>query len=135
MNQEKSCGIILFRRERGDVRYLLVRSSSEKMWGFPKGHMEPGEEERETALRETHEEVDIRATVLPWFRETISYPVNDATKIVVYFIGIPHTADVQYLSGEIDAHEWVPFDDAMEKLQFKNLKELLRKANNSIRRQ
>ena len=50
----KKCGIILY-NERIQ-KYFLVYGRKSKKWGFPKGHMENGETEKETTLREFFEE-------------------------------------------------------------------------------
>jgi 8-oxo-dGTP pyrophosphatase MutT (NUDIX family) len=50
----KKCGIILFNEE--EQKYFLVFGRKSSKWGFPKGHMEKGETEKETALREFYEE-------------------------------------------------------------------------------
>ena len=46
---ERSCGAVLYRLTDGAPQYVLVLGGD---WGFPKGHMEAGETELETALRE-----------------------------------------------------------------------------------
>ena len=53
MNYEYSCGAVVFTRIGGEPHYLLIRQNdqSEGCHGFPKGHMEPGETEEQTALR------------------------------------------------------------------------------------
>lgn len=50
----KKCGIILFNEK--EQKYFLVYGRKSNKWGFPKGHMEVGETEEETALREFYEE-------------------------------------------------------------------------------
>jgi len=50
----KKCGIILFNEK--EQKYFLVYGRKSNKWGFPKGHMESGETEKETALREFYEE-------------------------------------------------------------------------------
>lgn len=56
----KKCGVILYNM---DVKkYLLVYGLKSQKWGFPKGHMEVGETEEETALRELREETGIYIT-------------------------------------------------------------------------
>ena len=47
---EKSCGAVVFTRVGGELRYVLAQSLRGH-YGFPKGHVEPGETETETALR------------------------------------------------------------------------------------
>ena len=58
MTVEKSCGAVVFTREGGEVRYVIIQSL-EGYYGFPKGHMEGSETEQETALREIREEVGL----------------------------------------------------------------------------
>ena len=48
---QKSCGVIPFRHRSGEKEYLVLLQTN-NCWSFPKGHMEPGETEEETALRE-----------------------------------------------------------------------------------
>ena len=51
----KSCGVIPFRRN-GEEREYLILLQTNSCWSFPKGHMEAGETEEQTALRELLEE-------------------------------------------------------------------------------
>lgn len=53
----KKCGIIYY--HENDETYLLVLGKKSYKWGFPKGHMELGETEEETAIREFYEETGI----------------------------------------------------------------------------
>ncbi|WP_332872490.1 NUDIX hydrolase [Pontibaca salina] len=49
--------------QRGD-RFLLVRRAHQPdrgLWGFPGGHVEPGETALQAAMRELHEETGLRA--------------------------------------------------------------------------
>lgn len=57
MGNQKRCGIVLFDPIKD--KYLLVRGRDSKKWGFPKGHMEAGELEEETAIREFLEETGL----------------------------------------------------------------------------
>ena len=59
MQYEKSCGAIVFRKYHGNTELLLIKHANGGHWSFPKGHVEPGETEEETAAREVKEEVAI----------------------------------------------------------------------------
>ena len=85
--QEKSCGAVVFIHTSMGLRYVLVQSLG-GIWGFPKGHVEAGETERETALREIREEVGLRPQLLHGFREADEYtlPGTNIRKEVVYFL-------------------------------------------------
>ena len=54
---------MVFRREDGVVRYLLIRDSY-KNWGLPKGHLEPGEPPADAARREVAEETGLSDIVV-----------------------------------------------------------------------
>lgn len=76
-------------------RFLLMRHPDR--WDLPKGHAEPDETLRQTALRETEEETSIAAaeiTLDPDFSFSLVYPVTYRRhegqvfeKTVTYFIG------------------------------------------------
>ena len=56
MQHEKSCGAIVYRKSHGNTEILLIKHINSGHWSFPKGHMENGETEIETAIREIKEE-------------------------------------------------------------------------------
>ncbi|MEG2924609.1 MAG: NUDIX domain-containing protein, partial [Oscillospiraceae bacterium] len=51
MKKEKSCGVICFDLKEENPRVLLIRHRFGGHWAFPKGHVEKGETETDTALR------------------------------------------------------------------------------------
>ena len=53
---EHSCGIVLFHAKK----ILLLKYKGGGHWDFPKGHIEKGESETETTLRELREETGIK---------------------------------------------------------------------------
>lgn len=131
MASEKSCGAVVYRLENGRRLYLLLRSD-DGYCGFPKGHVEPGETEEQTARRETREETGIADLELePLFREITSYfftkEHKKIFKEVVYFIAETSTKEVK-MSDEHVGFEWLEYSKALEKLSFENAKELLKKA-------
>ena len=88
VKKEKSCGAVVFTRESGEIRYVLVEQHSGK-YSFPKGHMETGETEEETALREIREETGLVPVLLPGFRDGETYEIvrkPGTVKDVVYFL-------------------------------------------------
>jgi len=55
----------------GDI--VLVRQVGTSLWGFPKGHIEPGEDELEAAKREIHEETGISVEDLEFVKTLGTY--------------------------------------------------------------
>ncbi|NLD87833.1 MAG: NUDIX domain-containing protein [Clostridiales bacterium] len=120
--RETSCGTIIVRKI-GKLRYiLLIRNKSGRHWSFPKGHVEIGETEEQTALRETREEtgleVSIRGDVEP-VRVTYS-PQKGVTKEVFYFLADYTHGDVQIQKEEISEFKWCEFTEAAKLITFDN---------------
>lgn len=72
MKKEKSCGAVVFRREGERVLFLLEHMVQGHI-SLPKGHVESGETEAETALREIREETGLEAVLDTSFRHVITY--------------------------------------------------------------
>ena len=85
--REKSCGTVTFTRADGEIKYLLTKTDY-GVYGFAKGHVEEGESERQTAVRETWEETSVTPKIVGGFRKTIQYKLkNGNEKTVVFFLG------------------------------------------------
>ncbi|MBR6113333.1 MAG: NUDIX domain-containing protein [Bacilli bacterium] len=119
--KEKSCGMIVI----NDGKVLIVKQNS-GFYGFPKGHMEEGETEIETAIRETREETNIESYVTSEKRYSISYPIkNGIPKEVVYFVGkTDGVINPKNQEAEVAEILFVDIDKVRDTLTFDNLKEL-----------
>lgn len=130
---EKSCGLIIFRKEK-TLEFLLLKSNSE--WCFPKGHVEPNESELQTALRETFEETSLNnLTIIPAFRETLTYQYSRSgkqiSKISLYFLAHFNGGSIKISDEHLD-YGWFSLDEALVKLHHQNAKNLLIVANSFI---
>lgn len=122
---EKSCGIILFNDQS---QYLIIRHLAGH-WDFPKGHVESGESEEETALREIREETGLSAVICPGFRETVNYLIRGhIEKEVVYFLGRPRGSKVSLQAEEVSDYAFLPYEAARQRLTFDSNRRLLDKA-------
>lgn len=132
---ECSCGAIVYRIIHGDVRYLLIKNKRSANWGFPKGHMERGEDEKQTAYREILEETGIRAEFLPDFRYKSEYSIQGKIeKKVIIFLATTEDTTTKIQREEIEEYLWLRYDKAMSSLKFPNDKFLLSKANEYLER-
>ncbi len=136
VTEEKSAGVILYRLDNDKVFFLLLKYEAGH-WGFPKGHIEQKESEIETLTRELAEETGIEdIEVVDAFRKTIEYFFKRGNKSVhkevVYYLARTSQKDV-VLSHEHVDYAWLEFDDAMERLTFKNSKNLLMAASDFLK--
>ncbi|MBI4440187.1 NUDIX domain-containing protein [Candidatus Woesearchaeota archaeon] len=132
MPNEKSCGAVVFRRQKDGIRYLLLHYTAGH-WDFPKGHMEKNEKEEQTAAREIREETGIDETEFAdGFREIVKYFYKKGEetvyKEVVFFLSQSAAEHVE-LSKEHIGYAWVSYEHAQKKLTHNTSKELLEKAN------
>ena len=119
---EKSCGAVIYRiNEKNDVRILLVKNHNGKCWTFPKGHIESGEKEEETALREIMEETGLNVEIIPGFRRISSYrPFGKIRKTAVFFLARADKSVVSMQPSEIDYYMWVSIDEALRMCRHEN---------------
>ncbi|MBQ8954096.1 MAG: NUDIX domain-containing protein [Clostridia bacterium] len=134
MNHEYSCGAVVFTREAGQPRYVIIRSL-EGIYGFPKGHMEPGETEAQTALREIREEVGLTPRLLPGFRVEANHLLPkkpDTMKHVIYFLAEYENQPIRPQPEELSGASLMSFEEAMAAFQYENNRAVLRQAHEAL---
>ena len=72
MKMERSCGGVVFTRRGEEILYVIIRHRAGHC-GFPKGHIEPGETEQQTALREIREETALCVEFVENFADRLFY--------------------------------------------------------------
>ncbi|MDE5556646.1 MAG: NUDIX domain-containing protein [Ruminococcus sp.] len=134
MLYEKSCGAIVYRKFHGNTEILLIKHINSGHWSFPKGHVENGETEMETAKREIKEETAIDVMIDPTFRETVTYsPKKDTVKVVVYFLARAKNVDFTPQESEIAEIRWVDISYAVNILSYENDRTIVSRAKNAIK--
>jgi 8-oxo-dGTP pyrophosphatase MutT (NUDIX family) len=116
----RAAGAIVFRRSERGIRLLVLRAY--KNWDFPKGLVEPGENELAAARREVAEETGLAELDYPFgdeFRETAPYAGNKVARYYLAETGeekleLPVSPEL----GRPEHHEyrWVSFDEAEDLL-------------------
>lgn len=130
---EKSCGAIIFCKTRQNTRILLVKNNNVRYWSFPKGHIEDGETEQETAIREIKEETGLDVTLAPGFREISEYcPFGKIRKRVVFFLARAFTDNVKIQEEEIADYIWVDLQQARKMCTYDNDLRVIDKAETAI---
>lgn len=132
---ERAAGFVLFGEHAGHRKYLIVKNRRGGHWGFPKGHIEPGEDPLAAARREVAEEVGIwDLSPVPGFVERISYSFNrggkQVNKEVVLFLGQAQKEGEAL--GEIEDMHWLPYPEALGRITYEEQREVLRRAERRL---
>ncbi len=138
MRHERSSGIIVYKNNNNGLSFLFL-VKKDGVLDFPKGHVEKGESEKESAIRETREETGLELQPDGKFRYIQEYWYRYAgeriKKTVTMFLSrAPHDADVK-ISFEHQGFRWLSYEEALTNLSFKNQKEMLTEALSQIKRQ
>ena len=121
MKYEKSCGAIVV----DDGKVLLVKHNAGH-WDFPKGHVEEGETEIETAIREVKEETNINIKIEKENKYISEYsPKENVMKTVIYFIGEKVGGEDKPQIEEVSDVEWVDVNKAVERITHQRSKEIM----------
>ena len=129
---EKSCGAVMYTQSEGVRKFILITNISGHI-GFPKGHIEIGEDEKQTALREVYEETGVKTHLINGFRESYNYLINGfIKKKAVYYLAPFDEKDIKMNIMEISEYRLVTFEEALSILNFKHDRDILSKANKFI---
>ncbi len=139
LKRDFSAGGVVFKKEEGKTKILLIRNYKKdkdvNYWGFPKGHLDPGETSKDAAVREVEEETGIKAKIL----EKV-----DSSKYFYFWEGEKTLKTVaiflmEYESGQLNAQQsevaeavWFSPEEALETVTFENEKKILQKALDKI---
>lgn len=131
MVEATSCGGVVIFRGKILVLYKNIRNKYEG-WVLPKGTVEPGEEFKETALREVKEEAGVDASIIKYV-DTSQYSFNIPNDIVekeVHWYLM--TADSYYSKPQREEFftdsGYYKFHEAYHLLKFSNEKQILERA-------
>jgi 8-oxo-dGTP pyrophosphatase MutT (NUDIX family) len=130
--EEVSAGGIVFRRDGERTFFLLIRDPY-RNWGFPKGHLEDGEEPSAAALREVSEETGLAGLELRAAIETIDWTFRfrgrQIHKVCHFFLmetgerrAVPQKAE------GITACRWASYEQAARMISYDNARAVLAQA-------
>ncbi|MBR6767108.1 MAG: NUDIX domain-containing protein [Clostridia bacterium] len=134
MKYEKSCGAVIFRKDE-DWNVLLIRHTKGKHVSFPKGHMETGETESQTAEREILEETGLKVRVDRRFRAENRYNIRpDTQKLVVIFAAVTRQSELRPQPEEIAEAYWLPVEQALARLTYERDRKIMQDAFDHVRK-
>lgn len=130
---ERSCGAIVLRDFGNEKRFLLIKNKRSAHWGFPKGHIEEGETDEDTARREVLEETGLHIELLPGFKSKSEYMIQGKIeKTVLIFLAQTNDTETIIQPEEIEDYIWLNFDNALSTLNYENDKAILQRAQEYI---
>ena len=137
MEIKRSCGAVVFTREYGEIRYVIIRST-EGFCGFPKGHVEVGETDEMTALREIKEETGLDVILIDGFITTDEHPHFRAgkppvMKQMIYFLAEFRSQTPQAQLSEVSEILLLTFDEAMAIFEYDSTKRILNEAHEFLK--
>ena len=143
MTQSKAIGFVIFKKKGQGIRYLLLHHGA-SYWNFPKGRVEQGEEELDTAKRELFEETGITdIKMYSDFRYEYNYNfdtvIKDKVKEKVHRTGIFFLAEVEddkvAISNEHLDSGWFDYETALKRMFYQEGQDLLKAAHKFILKQ
>ena len=123
MKKEKSCGCVII----NEGKVLLVKHNKGH-WDFPKGHVEEGETEEQTAIREVKEETNIDVEINSKYRYLNNYIIEDKQieKDVILFVAKPISLEIKAQEEEVSNVKWIDIKEAVEIITYDNSKNILK---------
>ena len=135
--EEVSAGGVVVHMRASEPHFLLIRDSY-RNWGFPKGHLEDGENAEGAALREVAEETGLDALTLIAELQTIDWWFRFRGRLIHkvchFFLMRTEQTETQPQRTEgITACRWLPFEEAVRLISYDNAREVLERAHIELR--
>jgi 8-oxo-dGTP pyrophosphatase MutT (NUDIX family) len=120
-------GGVVYRGRGASAEFMLVQASRDRsQWVLPKGHIEPGEAPRATAVREVQEESGHWARIVRWLEDAPLTTELDAP-VVRWFLMELAEETVEW-PPENRQRVWLHVEDAKVKASFPESRRLLEEA-------
>jgi 8-oxo-dGTP diphosphatase len=125
----QAAGALCWKRKDGELRVLIIGRTRDGDISLPKGKAEPGELLPHTAIREVEEETGLRVRLGAPLGE-IQYTLPGGRPKTVHYwsakVRHKHSSLKSFTpNGEIASVEWVPVDEARERLSYPHDVEIL----------
>jgi ADP-ribose pyrophosphatase YjhB (NUDIX family) len=129
VHETTSGGVVWRKNDKGAVEILLIQDAKNR-WTIPKGHVEEGEEPRQTAKREITEETGLQEMkVGSWLgKVNFRYRRNHTLVLMTMHIYLVEgKGDTNKLQGEdwLTDIKWMPSAEAVDKIAYDDIGKLM----------
>lgn len=129
VHETTSGGVVFRRNAKGGVEILLIQDAKNR-WTIPKGHVEPGEEPKQTAEREIREETGLQEMrVYSWLgKVNFRYRRNHTLVLMTMHIYLVEgRGDTNKLNPEdwLNGIKWLPSSEAVDKIAYDDIGKLI----------
>jgi 8-oxo-dGTP diphosphatase len=129
-----AAGAILWRKEKGELKFLMIHRVRYNDWSWPKGKLDKGERVAEAAVRELREETGLKVSLGAKLYVSQYQLSNGSKKIVHYWAAKVSDAALRKQNfvpdDEVGSFEWLSVSEAKKRMTYKHdnepLKELIR---------
>lgn len=134
--EETSAGGVVFRRAGGDFTVLLIKDSY-RNWGFPKGHVEEGEDAAAAAVREINEETGLDHLVMRGPIQSIDWFFRFKGRLIhktchFFLLESPEGEAAPQRAEGITAVRWLPLEEALRTVSYANARDVLKAAGDMV---
>lgn len=126
--REFTAGGVVFRRTPNGIELLMIQDPKER-WTIPKGHVEPGEQLEQTALREVCEETGLKHLKIRDKLDKMYFFYRKEGKLIfmtTYIFLMEATARTDELVPEEWMHgiKWFKAEEAMKLVEYRETEKL-----------
>ncbi|MBA2279260.1 NUDIX domain-containing protein [Candidatus Saccharibacteria bacterium] len=138
--REPTAGGIVFRHAKNgtDVEFLLIQDAKNR-WTIPKGHIEEGEDSKQTAEREIQEETGLQEMELLQWLGKINFRYRRQTSLVlmtteIFLVRAKGDSDKLQAEDWMNDCKWLHSRDALDKIEYDDIGKLMLVALSKIRK-
>ncbi len=137
--REPTSGGIVYRLtpDKRDIEILLIQDSKNR-WTIPKGHIEPGETAKHTAIREIGEESGLHHVKVQTWLGKIHFKYRRQDKLVlmttqIYLVRALDKTEKPQKEKWMNGIRWFSFQDALDAIEYEDIEKLMLIARRKIR--